>query len=55
MCIYIREINTEVIIGDMVKGKTDVIYSTYLRYDEIARHSGIRDNDSFHLWKGLDR
>lgn len=53
--VYIREINTQTIIGDMVKGKTDIIYSTYLGYDEIAHHSGIRDNDSFNALKGIDR
>jgi uncharacterized membrane protein YvlD (DUF360 family) len=53
--VYIREINTQSIIGDMVKGKTDIIYSTYLGYDEIAHHSGIRDNDAFHSLKGLDK
>lgn len=53
--VYIREINTQTIVGDMIKGKTDIIYSTYLGYDEIAHHSGIRDNDAFHSLKGLDR
>lgn len=53
--VYIREINTQTIVGDMIRGKTDIIYSTYLGYDEIAHHSGIRDADAFHSLKGLDR
>jgi len=53
--VYIREINTQTIVGDMIKGKTDIIYSTYLGYDEIAHHSGIRDKDSFNALKGIDR
>ncbi|WP_278522103.1 phage holin family protein [Methanobrevibacter arboriphilus] len=53
--VYIREINTQTIIGDMIKGEADTIYSTYLGYDEIAHHSGIRDKDSFNALKGIDR
>ena len=40
-----REINTETLIGDMMIGDVDVAYSTYLGYDEIAHHSGVRDED----------
>ena len=32
--VYIREINTQTIIGDMIKGEADTIYSTYLGYQE---------------------
>lgn len=39
----------------MIKGKIGIIYSTYLGYDEIAHHSGIRNNDLFNSLKGLDR
>lgn len=53
--VLIREINTQTIIGDMIKGNVDIIYSTYLGYDEIAHHSGIRSDDSFYSLKGLDR
>ena len=43
--IFVREINTETRIGDMMVGDVDVAYSTYLGYDEIAHHSGVRDED----------
>ena len=53
--VYMREITTQTIVGDMIKGETDIVYSTYLGYDEIAHHSGIRDNDSFQALKGIDK
>ena len=53
--VYMREINTEALIGDMMVGDGDVAYSTYLGYDEIAHHSGVRDEDVWSALKGMDR
>ena len=53
--VFMREINTATLIGDMMVGDIDVAYSTYLGYDEIAHHSGVRDEDSWHALKGMDR
>jgi uncharacterized membrane protein YvlD (DUF360 family) len=53
--VFIREINTSTLIGDMMVGDVDVAYSTYLGYDEIAHHSGVRDNDSWFALKGMDK
>ena len=53
--VYMREINTEALIGDMMVGDIDVAYSTYLGYDEIAHHSGVRDEDVWSALKGMDR
>lgn len=53
--IILREINTKTIIWDMMDGELDIIYATYLGYDEIAHHSGIRDSDSFRYLKKLDK
>ena len=50
-----REINTETLIGDMMVGDVDVAYSTYLGYDEIAHHSGVRDEDVWFALKGMDK
>lgn len=50
-----REINTKTLIGDILVGDIDVAYSTYLGYDEIAHHSGVRDEDAFYALKGMDR
>lgn len=53
--VFMREINTATLIGDMMVGDVDIAYSTYLGYDEIAHHSGIRDEDSWFALKGMDR
>ena len=53
--VFMREINTETLIGDMFVGDIDVAYSTYLGYDEIAHHSGVRDNDAWFALKGMDK
>ena len=53
--IFVREINTETRIGDMMVGDVDVAYSTYLGYDEIAHHSGVRDEDVWFALKGMDK
>ncbi len=53
--VFLREVTTSVIIGDMLEGDVDVAYVTYLGYDEIAHHSGTRDWDAFYALKKLDR
>jgi len=53
--VFLREINTYVLIGDILSSDMDVAYSTYLGYDEIAHHSGVRDADAFYALQGLDR
>ena len=53
--VFMREINTGTLIGDMMIGDVDVAYSTYLGYDEIAHHSGVRDDDAWFALKGMDR
>ncbi len=52
--VFMREINTSTLIGDMMVGDIDVAYSTYLGYDEIAHHSGVRDNDAWYALKKMD-
>ena len=53
--VFMREINTSTLIGDMMTGDVDIAYSTYLGYDEVAHHSGVRDKDSFYALKGMDK
>ena len=52
--VFMREINTSTLIGDMMVGDVDVAYSTYLGYDEIAHHSGVRDSDAWIALKQMD-
>lgn len=53
--VFMREINTGTLIGDMMIGDIDVAYSTYLGYDEIAHHSGVRGRDAWFSLKGMDK
>ena len=53
--VFMREINTSTLIGDMMIGDIDVAYSTYLGYDEIAHHSGVRDSDAWIALKAMDK
>jgi len=53
--VFLREITTYTLIGDIINGEIDVAYVTYLGYDEIAHHSGVRDEDAFHALNGLDK
>lgn len=52
--VFLREITTYTLIGDIINGHFDVIYVTYLGYDEIAHHSGTRDKDAFYALSGID-
>ena len=53
--VFMREINTSTLIGDMLIGDIDIAYSTYLGYDEIAHHSGVRDEDAWYALRGMDK
>jgi putative membrane protein len=53
--VFLREVTTYTLIGDIITADIDVAYVTYLGYDEIAHHSGVRDEDSFNALKGLDK
>ena len=53
--VFMREINTSTLIGDMMVGEVDVAYSTYLGYDEIAHHSGVRDSDAWIALRQMDK
>ncbi|MGC9516656.1 MAG: phage holin family protein [Methanomicrobiales archaeon] len=53
--VFLREITTYTLIGDIFAGKIDTAYVTYLGYDEIAHHSGVEDDDAFYALRGLDK
>jgi hypothetical protein len=54
MTVVMRELNTATLLADIVEG-VPVSYSTYVGYDEVAHHSGIRAPDALTVLKGLDR
>lgn len=53
--VFMREITTFSVVGDVLAGKVDALYATYYGYDEIAHHSGIRDADVFIALRQLDK
>ncbi|WP_297979742.1 alkaline phosphatase family protein [uncultured Methanobrevibacter sp.] len=53
--VVLREATTFTIIGDIFAGQYNVIYATYMGYDEIAHHSGIDDFDSFYSLRQIDK
>ena len=53
--VAMREITTLTLIGDILAGNHNVIYATYMGYDEIAHHSGVEDYDSFYALRQIDR
>ncbi len=53
--VFLREITTSTIIGDIFTGRADAVYATYVGYDEIAHHSGTTDTDAFYALKQLDK
>ena len=52
--VILREISTYILVGDIIAGDKDVVYSTYFGYDEIAHHCGITDAESFYALQKLD-
>jgi uncharacterized membrane protein YvlD (DUF360 family) len=53
--VFLREITTDTLVGDLIAGRVDVAYATYVAYDEIAHHNGITDSASFRALKQLDK
>lgn len=53
--VFLREVTTYTLVGDMIEGKVDAAYATYVGYDEIAHHSGVEDFDAFYALKKIDR
>ena len=52
--VLLREIATETLIGDMMKGEMNCAYASYVGYDEVAHHVGVRDNDVWNILKQID-
>ncbi|MGZ8879574.1 MAG: alkaline phosphatase family protein, partial [Halobacteriota archaeon] len=53
--VFLRETTTDTLVGDLIAGRADVAYATYVAYDEIAHHNGIADSASFRALKQLDK
>lgn len=53
--VFMREVTTLSVVGDVIAGHVDVLYATYYGYDEVAHHNGIKDEDVFVVLKQLDK
>jgi uncharacterized membrane protein YvlD (DUF360 family) len=53
--VFLREVTTYTIVGDIMEGRVNTIYATYMGYDEIAHHTGVADKEAFRILKQLDR
>ena len=51
--VIMRDLNSAILLADIVEG-VPVSYATYVGYDEVAHHSGIREPDAFAALKRLD-
>ncbi|WP_407381447.1 alkaline phosphatase family protein [Methanobrevibacter sp.] len=52
--VLLREVATETLIENMLKGEINSAYASYVGYDEVAHHSGIRDDDVWNVLKQID-
>lgn len=55
MTVFLKEINTFTLIGDIYKGEVNAVYASYVGYDELAHHSGVMDIDAFKHLTEIDR
>jgi putative membrane protein len=53
--VFLRELSTYTIIGDIIAGDKDAVYTTFMGYDEVAHHCGISDDEAFYVLSKLDR
>jgi uncharacterized membrane protein YvlD (DUF360 family) len=52
--VVMRDLNTATLMADVVEG-VPVSYATFVGYDEVAHHSGIREPDALAVLKRHDR
>jgi putative membrane protein len=52
--VLMRELNLYTLLGDMFAG-VPAAYATFVGYDEVAHHSGVKSEDAFDILHKLDR
>jgi putative membrane protein len=50
----LRELSVFALTGDMLRG-LPAMYTTFVGYDEVAHHSGVRSRDALRVLKGIDK
>jgi uncharacterized membrane protein YvlD (DUF360 family) len=53
--VLLREISTYTVIGEVIGGEKDVVYTTFFGYDEVAHHCGVGDEECFNVLRGIDK
>jgi len=53
--VLLREISTYTVIGEVILGEKDVVYTTFFGYDEVAHHCGVADEECFNVLGGIDK
>ena len=53
--VFLRELSTYTIIGDIIASDKNAVYTTFMGYDEVAHHCGISDDEAFYVLSKLDR
>ncbi|MFC1710284.1 phage holin family protein [Patescibacteria group bacterium] len=53
--VILRDITLYTLIGDILAGERDVVYATFVGYDEVAHHSGVKDIDALVTLRSLDK
>jgi hypothetical protein len=53
--VVLRELSTYIVIGNIIAGKKDIMYTTYFGYDEVAHHCGIKDQECQLVLEQIDR
>ncbi len=53
--VILREISTYTVIGDIIAGYKDAIYTTFFGYDEVAHHCGVKDDECFFVLNKIDQ
>ncbi len=53
--VVLRELSTYMVIGNIIAGEKDAIYTTYFGYDEVSHHCGIADDECFSVLNKLDQ
>jgi uncharacterized membrane protein YvlD (DUF360 family) len=54
IAVVMRDLNVALLMADIVEG-VPVSYATFVGYDEVAHHSGIREPDAFAVLQRHDR
>lgn len=52
--VFLRDVNTYTLLGDIFEGDADAVYVTYAAYDEVAHHSGVEDTDALQSLTKID-